>query len=327
MTAPVRVGLLGWSDVARRRFVPALAAVPEAVMAAVGSRDPARARAGLDGRSEVAVTDYAGLLADPGVELVYLSLPHHLHEEWTLRALAAGKHVLCEKPLAPSPAAVERMLAAAGAAGRLLFEGVMFPHHPQHAVVRDLLASGRLGSVTALRAGMGFWLRDAANFRLDPARAGGVGHDLLCYMASAAALFLPGRLCAAAGFARVRGGVDVSAQGVARTDAGALFTFAMSFEHQYESFYEISGERGRLRLDRAFTTPPAMANRLRLQCDQAEEGIDLPAADQFAVMIRRVCGLLRGPGDFAAVHGQTRRLHEDMDLLRRGLAAVPAEAP
>ena len=110
---PLRVGILGCSDIARRRFVPALLASDRAVLAAVAGRDRNRAAAFIPGEN-CAVLDYDGLVANPAVDLIYISTPNHLHEEWTVRALEAGKHVICEKPLATSLRSAEKMLSAAG---------------------------------------------------------------------------------------------------------------------------------------------------------------------------------------------------------------------
>jgi hypothetical protein len=170
-TIPLRVGVLGCSDIARRKFIPALARCERGVLAAISSRTPAKAAAAVaDCSSEI--LSHEELLACPGVDLVYLSLPNHLHEEWALRVLAAGKHLLCEKPLGLSPESVERMLLAAEQHGLLLYENLMFLHHPQHAVVRELVCSGRIGRIRALRAVFTIPFPKSGDFRLDPMQGG-----------------------------------------------------------------------------------------------------------------------------------------------------------
>lgn len=317
------VGLLGLSDIALRNFIPALRQCGCARLAAAATRDPRREAARALAAASVPLTTYAELLARDDVHLVYISLPNHLHEEWACRALAAGKHVLCEKPLATSVDAVARMVGAARAAGRLLYESIMFLHHPQHRVVKEFVDGGRIGTLRLLRAGFGFLHRRAGDFRLDPARGGGAGNDLLTYMENTAAFFLGADLGDVAGHAVHRGGIDVAARCVARTGDGRSFCFSIGFDQQYECFYELIGDAGLLRLDRAFTTPAGLANRLQLRTGMTEETIMLPAADHFAEMIRHVCDLAGRPEAFAAVHERALRSHRQIELIKQSLQQVP----
>ena len=158
-------------------MLPAINASRHGALYAIASRDPARARA-LARRHRVRTVhaSYEALLADPAVDAVYLPLVNSLHREWTLRALAAGKHVLCEKPLAVNAAEGEEMAAAAGSAGRLLMEGFMYRFHPR---MRRLAESAR--GVRYLQASFGFPLRDEANYRLRPELGGGALLDVGCY--------------------------------------------------------------------------------------------------------------------------------------------------
>lgn len=317
------VGLLGWSGIARRRFLPALQSSTRARLAAIGTRRPAEAARSAP---PVRLGSYESLLADPEVELVYVSLPNHLHEEWSCRALAAGKHVLCEKPLAPSLAAVERMREAARVGGRLLAEVDMYRHHPQHRVVRDLVADGRIGRLRLLRTGFTFRQEQPDDFRRDPQRGGGVSNDLLSYVVGAAGLHLPGPLVACTGFSRWQGGVDVAVVGTGHAAGGELFSFSISFEQAYECFYELIGERGRLRLDRAFSVPAGTAGILRLETDTGPETIPLPAADQFQLMLDALCDRIRGGDDPGPHDERLGHAHRQLDLVRRGLQRMEAVA-
>jgi NDP-hexose-3-ketoreductase len=317
--SPLGIACLGWSSIARRRFLPALQESGCARLVAIGSRDPAAACARMPAGCDAPVTTYEGLLARADVDLVYVSLPNHLHEEWSCRALAAGKHVLCEKPLAPSLEAVERMLAVAQSAGRLLFEAVMFRHHPQHAIVQDLLAAGRIGRLQLLRTGFGFPQDRPDDFRRDPTRGGGVCNDLLAYVAGAAGLFLSGPLSEVTGLARWRGGVDVAAAATGCNADGQLFSFTIGFEQAYECYYELVGDRGTLRLERAYTTPPELANPLHVTTAAGDEVIPLPPANHFVEMIRSVCARLRAKDGFAEIQARIRHEHQQQDLIRRGL--------
>jgi len=152
-----------------------------AELVGVASRDSARARALLPGGR--AYTDYQDLLGDPEVDAVYIALPNGLHREWSERALAAGKHVLCEKPLAVTAADAEAMTAAAAASGRLLMEAVMYRFHPRiQAVVAEL----RQNPPNASWISFGFPLNRPGDIRLDPALGGGALLDVGTYTISLA---------------------------------------------------------------------------------------------------------------------------------------------
>lgn len=316
MTTPLRVGLLGFSDIARRRFAPSLATCDSAALAAIGTNHPEAARVSHPG---AAICGYGELLARPDVDLVYISLPNHLHEEWTIRALEAGKHVLCEKPLATSPDSVERMIAVASKSGRLLFENLMFLQHPQHALVSDLLAAGRIGTLRTLRSAFGFHLKDPSNFRFDPARGGGACADLLTYTVGTFEHFLGGELRDPAGCIVHKNGIDIAAHGVAHTGTGVVFSFSVSFCQQYESCYELVGDAGILRLDRAYTTPPEVANRLLIRSGSAEEYVTLPAADHFAETIRHVARLIAAGTGFDRIHAQALHRHQTIARIKSAL--------
>ncbi len=236
----VRVGVLGCSDIARRRFIPALAKCGRAKLAAVSSRSPAKVGVFAAGTNCLRLT-HEELLASPAVDLIYLSLPNHLHEEWAIRALESGKHLICEKPLATSLLAAERMLSAAAKHDRLLYENQMFLFHPQHAAVKSLITSGRLGRITALRCFFGFPFPSAGDFRLDPEQGGGAFHDLARYPLGAALHFLEGPPAGFRGHALWRDDLNIAVHGTALTAARASFSFSIAFGQQYESFYEVVG--------------------------------------------------------------------------------------
>ncbi len=143
--SPVRFGIIACSSVARRRFLPALATSKLAQLVHVGSRDPAKAAQCAGEFSAAKSGDYEAVLADPEVEAVYISTPPSLHEEWVRKAVAKGKHVLCEKPAFDDFQAAVAVVDRCRAAEVCLAEGYSFRWHPQHAVVRSLIEQGRIG--------------------------------------------------------------------------------------------------------------------------------------------------------------------------------------
>ena len=212
----------------------------------MASRDAARAEAyaaehGL-GRAH---GSYEALLADPDVDAVYIPLPNSLHVPWSVRALDAGKHVLCEKPLSRRVADVSDAFDAAESAGRLLMEGFMWRYHPATELVMRLIGEGAIGRLRVVRAAFGFTLDPAAdNVRWSGELEGGALMDVGCYCVSALRLLAgePTRVSAE----RIDGGdgVDARMAGVLRFGDGVLGTFDCAFDVPYRAGIEVVGETG-----------------------------------------------------------------------------------
>ncbi len=324
VASPVRIGILGFSDIARRRFIPAADRAGNAVVTAVGTRDAERLGHSLPGGGPFTVLSYEALLANPDVDLVYISVPNHLHERWTLNALEAGKHVLCEKPLGLSAASVTRMTDRARAKGLLLAENIAYLLHPVHERVRELIASGRIGRVRQLRAAFGFRLTDRENFRLDPLRGGGAVSDLACYPLSAARHFLSGGRYTFSGYAFERGGLNTGlvASGVTSADEG--FLCSIGFEQQYECGYEIVGEAGSLRVERAFSLPPDRAALISLAAGGNKTSLDAGRADHFQLMIEKVADAVLLRREFASSYRDALDLSRLTEQLVRSCGVVRA---
>jgi D-xylose 1-dehydrogenase (NADP+, D-xylono-1,5-lactone-forming) len=208
---------------------------------AVASRDRARAEAyGREHGIERAYGTYDELLADQDVEAVYVSAPNHLHHEWTMRSLAAGKHVLCEKPYSRRPGEVEEAFAAAEQAGLVLSEGYMWRHNPQTRLLLSLLP--RIGTLQTVRATFCVTNTDLTNFRLRPELDGGSLMDLGCYCLSAARLLAgePRRVSAE----QVIGdtGAEVRMTAVLRFEGDVLAEFTSSFFADHESLHLIGAD-------------------------------------------------------------------------------------
>ncbi|NJD90148.1 MAG: Gfo/Idh/MocA family oxidoreductase [Geobacter sp.] len=313
---PVRIGLLGCSDIARRKFLPALQSSDSAIFAAISSSNPAAAAARMQLPAPGIIT-HEELLARPDIDLVYISLRNHLHEEWAIRALAAGKHVICEKPLATSLASAQRMVAAAEARALLLYENLMYLHHPQHALVKSLITSGRIGKVVSIRSIFGFPMPPAGNFRLDPGQGGGAFQDLSRYSVGTAMHFLCGTPIRFQGAATWNDRLNTGVAGTAITTAGELFIFANIFGQQYECFYEICCEKGRIRVERAYTTPADMENSILLLEGERLTEIPVPAADHFKLMLAAVTKTIKNR-NFTEINSSTLRTAELAELMAQG---------
>jgi predicted dehydrogenase len=185
MTTPLRIGVLGAARITPMALLRPAASVPQAVVAAVAARDPARARAFADKHAIARVHDsYAALIADPDLDAIYNPLPNSHHAEWTIRALEAGKHVLCEKPLASNADEARQMAAASERSGRRLIEAFHWRFHPLAERMRAVIDSGVLGAVRHVEATMCVPLAWPKDIRYRLELAGGATMDVGCYTIS-----------------------------------------------------------------------------------------------------------------------------------------------
>jgi predicted dehydrogenase len=182
---PLRIGILGAAAIVPMALTGPARSVPEVDVAAIAARDPGRARAFAHRHRIPRVHDYyADLLADPGIDAVYNPLPNSLHAQWTIRALRAGKHVLCEKPLASNAHEAEEMAKAAHETGLVLSEAFAYRYHPLAARMQEILASGEIGAVRHIEAQFCFLLPAPNNIRFKYELAGGSLMDNGCYPVS-----------------------------------------------------------------------------------------------------------------------------------------------
>lgn len=253
---PVRWGILGTARIARARVLPALAGSTSVKVVAVASRDTGTAErfareTGL-GRS---YGSYDALLEDPEIDAVYIPLPNHLHLPWIERAAAAGKHVLCEKPLAIDAAEALRALQACRDAGVLLMEAFMWRWQPRYAQLLGALRSGVIGEVRLVRAAFGFVLEDlAGRFRGRREWGGGALFDVGCYAINAARLVFGAEpvevMCVAHMHPQLD--IDLTTTGALLFPGGRMAIFDASFEATGGQRLEIVGTRGTVWVPRPF---------------------------------------------------------------------------
>jgi D-xylose 1-dehydrogenase (NADP+, D-xylono-1,5-lactone-forming) len=182
--AAVKWGILSTADI-NRKLIPPLQASEKTELIAVASRDPDRAEEyAREWNIERPYGNYDLLLEDKDVEAVYIPLPNTMHVEWSIRAIEAGKHVLCEKPLSRHVGDVEAAFAVAERHGKLLMEAFMYRHHPQTKRLRQLVDEGAIGELRVVRSCFSYSLYDAENIRLRPEVEGGALMDVGCYCVS-----------------------------------------------------------------------------------------------------------------------------------------------
>jgi predicted dehydrogenase len=290
MSDTVRWGVLSTAQIATGKVIPGFRRAERAEVVAIASRDAATARSVADALDiPRAHGSYQALLDDPEVDAVYVPLPNHLHAEWSIAALRAGKHVLCEKPMALSAAEVERMAAAAEASGRMLMEAFMYRHHPSWILARELVAAGRIGRLVAVDSWFSYYNPDPANIRNVLEWGGGGLWDIGCYSVNLSRMLFgeePGAVSAALVRDPVSG-VDVVATGTLAFPSGiASFTCATLVEPDQR--VHVYGSEGRIAIEIPFNVPPTLPTRVSLTTGrnapeaQDTETFELPPADPYA---------------------------------------------
>lgn len=257
MTDRLRIGVLSTAQIGLNQFIPAAKVCELGEVVALASRDVGRA-AETAQRLGIARSygSYEALLSDPEVDAVYISLPNSMHPDWTLRCAAAGKHVLCEKPVARRAAAAQEMADTCRRAGVLLMEAFMYRHHPQQQRVQALLAEGVIGAPKLIRASFCFHMRAPdGNIRVNRELEGGALMDVGCYAVNVSRFLFQTEPAEVMAFQQVatQFGVDMTFAALLRFPGERLAVIDSSFEVGSGGAYEVSGPKGTIRVDRAFT--------------------------------------------------------------------------
>lgn len=273
-------GLLSTARI-NRALIPPLRASKRNRLSAVASRtkDAADAYA-REWKIPQAYGSYESLLADPEIDVIYNPLPNHLHAEWTIRAMQAGKHVLCEKPLALNVDEVDAIQEAARKHGRVVAEAFMYRHHPQTLKVQELVKSGSLGSLKLVRGSFSFLLSDEGNIRLAPGKGGGSIWDVGCYPISYARTVVGGEPLEVFGW-QVTGstGIDETFVGQMRFAGDILMQFDSSFAIPAHSFMEIIGSEGALNIPRPYK--PETDEKIYLTRDDKTETLKIKGQELY----------------------------------------------
>jgi predicted dehydrogenase len=293
VTAAVKWGILSTADI-NRKLIPGAHASPKVEVVAVASRDVTRAEDfAREWRIDRAYGSYDELLADSDVEAVYVPLPNTLHTEWTIRALDAGKHVLCEKPMSRRAADVEAAFDAAERNDRLLSEAFMYRHNPQTARLMKLVAEGTIGELRLVRSTFSYSLYDRQNIRLRTDVEGGALMDVGCYCLSGSRLLAgePETVSATAWIGET--GTDWVFAATMRfpDNVVALFDCGTALAERDE--LEAIGSEGSLFLD-----DPWHCNRpaIELRREGATERIELDPVNSYRLELENLSEAIRGEG-------------------------------
>lgn len=280
-------GVLSTANIGRVAVIPAIQASRNGRVAAVASRSPDRARdfAGAN-RIERWYGSYEALLDGGDIDAVYIPLPNSLHREWTLRAVAAGKHVLCEKPLGLSAAECDEMERAARDNGVLLMEAFMYRFHPRIEKVRELVRGGAIGPLRAIQSSFSFRLRSEDDIRMKPELGGGSLMDVGCYCVNVARTLAetePLEVQAFASWAST--GVDAQMAGTLRFEDGLLAQFDCALTLERRESFVAAGPEGHIAVASAFLPG---TGETTIEETQGRSGITrrtVAGADEYRLMV------------------------------------------
>ena len=322
----LRWGLLGTARI-NRAVIPPLRGSTRSALVAVASRTVERAEAyAREWAVPRAFGSYEAMLADPGLDAIYIALPNSLHADWTIKAAEAGKHVLCEKPLAVSVEEVDAIEAAARRAGVVVAEAFMYRHHPQTLKVKQLVDDGAVGEVRLVRGSFTFNLTRPIDVRLDASLGGGSIWDVGCYPISYARYVIGAEPIEAFGWqVSSPSGVDETFAGQLRFVAAGRQVYAQfdsGFRAPFRAHLEIVGSEGTLQAPQPFK--PGLAEHLLLRQGDDERSLSIPGQELYAGEIEDMAdAVLDGKAPRISLADSRGNVAAIVALLRSAREGVP----
>jgi predicted dehydrogenase len=331
----IQWGILSTANIGIKRVMPAILSGERGTIAAIASRDTSRA-------AEVAARfaiprsygSYEALLNDSAIDAIYNPLPNHLHVEWTVKALNAGKHVLCEKPLGINATETQAIVDARDRSQKRVIEAFMVRHHPQWHRVRALVRSGRIGTVRSIQSAFLFTVLDPRNVRNQAQLGGGALYDVGCYpLVTARYIFGAEPTRAIALINRDANlGIDTLTSGLLEFPGGGQLVFSSAFRAATYQRVTILGTDGRIDMPVPFTPPKDLACRITIDSGKSLDGAsaefeDFPAVDQYALQCDAAAAVFLGETqqEFPIEDGMaTMRI---IDALYRSAASGRWEVP
>lgn len=262
--APVRWGVLSTADIGVAKVIPAMQESELSPVTAIASRSADRAAEAAEALGiPRSYGSYEELLADEDIEAVYIPLPNHLHPEWTIAAAEAGKHVLCEKPMAMTTEEAREMIGVCERAGVRLMEAFMYRHHPLWVETRRLIGDGAIGELSVIDAVFSYFNDDPGNIRNIVEAGGGALYDIGCYPINVARMLFGMEPTAVRGSIRrdEEMGVDIVTSAILRFGEGTA-SFVCSTRMEPDQRVDIYGTEGRLTVEIPFNIPPDRPTRL-----------------------------------------------------------------
>ncbi|MDO8752059.1 MAG: Gfo/Idh/MocA family oxidoreductase [Candidatus Wolfebacteria bacterium] len=293
----VRFGVIGCSRVAQKGMMPAICGSSIVELAMVGSRDEEKAKEIASRFHCGTFGTYEDVLSNKDINVVYISLPNSLHEEWTIKVAEAHKHILCEKPAATSYESAKKMVEAARKNNVRLLEGYMFRYHPQHAKVKSLIREGVLGELVRFEGVFGYPMPEKGSTMMQKELAGGSLYGSAGYPISASRMIFEEEPISV--FCRLEidpeSGVDIEAHMILEYANGKIAFASSLFGSYFQSTYNILGTKACVKMGRAYAVPRDMKTKIFLDTDDKVQEIIIEPADHFRIMLDDFCGeILKG---------------------------------
>jgi predicted dehydrogenase len=294
-TAPsTRWGIIGTANIARAAFLPALRAAG-GIPAAVVGRDLARAEhyAREHGIAR-AMAGYQNLIDDLAIDAIYIALPNSLHAEWTIRALEAGKPVLCEKPLCGVLADTERVLEVARRTGTLLWEAFVFPFNEHMDRIRSLVSGGAIGELREIQSDFHFLVRSPDNIRMSAELEGGALRDVGCYPVRLAQEFFGEHATAWAACEPGGQGIDIETWGALGYSGGRRLLLSCGMRRAYDTFSRLLGTAGQVHVSNPFHPGPNDQVTLYPACGEVTQWQASAGEPSFTAAVRHIDAVVAG---------------------------------
>ncbi|WP_163539996.1 Gfo/Idh/MocA family oxidoreductase [Gracilibacillus sp. YIM 98692] len=284
----VRWGIIGSANIAKKSVIPGIQQSETGEVAAIASRGIEKAeQTAIELNIPTAYGSYEELLADPSIESVYIPLPNHLHKEWTIKAIEAGKHVLCEKPIALDANEAQEMVDASKKASVVLAEAFMYRYHPRYNLIRNMIESGEIGEIRGIHGAFTFNnSKDIGNVRYRKDWGGGSLYDVGVYPISAARMLLgkePQAATVHAFFSNEHDDVDMMASGLLEFENGVALSFDCGMWAAFRNTLEIVGTDGRIEVPSAFVTKQDKTDNIFVTTKDGRREVEVSHVNQYAL--------------------------------------------
>ena len=292
MIKKVRIGILGCANFIRRLAMPAYKAIPNGEVVAIASRDYEKAK---DWAREFNINpeeSYDALINNPNIDAIHIPLPNSLHKEWIIKAAQAGKHIICEKSIAPNLKDVKEIVEECRKNHVVLYENFMCGYHPQHEKVLSMIKEGKIGELLTFRSLFGFPLMNKDNFRYNKELGGGVLNENGAYATFMARKIIGKEPISVMGSLSFK---EVDMKGGAMLDFGDGVTalLAFSLDAVYQNNYSVWGSKGIINVNRAYSIPPDMKPDVELVINEnlkeTKTQIDIESVNHFELIFSDFC--------------------------------------
>lgn len=314
----LKIGVMGCANIAIRTVIPTLQKHEGFDVVSIASRSASKATETAAKFGCEAVIGYDALLADDSLDAIYMPLPTGLHEQWALKSLNAGKHILVEKSLAMTHDSAKVMVAHARKKNLLIMENFMFLYHSQHKAIAKMVADDAIGEIRAFRSSFGFPPLAEDNFRYDKSLGGGALLDAAAYTIRASQLYLGLDLSVQGAHLEWLnpGGVDIFGGAFLKSKTGQFSQVAFGFDNFYQCNYEIWGSKGKITAHKAFTPKPDETPKVVIERQGFRDEIALPSDNHFINILtefRRCIQAGNFSDKYIEIINQSRLLQEVKD--------------